>query len=206
MAAKGEHESVFDYQEFNVQAGINEEESHQPNHGHDCNAVIDNSLTTDTTKCYENKAYQYDGGTIEAIEEKKHGPCSASVDSTNKELMKNEVHFADLMEIENSSHSEEFKFNNTKEAGLKADNTDENTIEDSNGHSSRPQNINKEIEASVPDRKKERHSIIKNLLVICFSFMLLFTAFQSMSALQSSINKVGKLVKLHNCRICYVQI
>ena len=38
--------------------------------------------------------------------------------------------------------------------------------------------------------EKEKRSIIKNLIVICIAFMLLFTAFQSMSALQSSINNV----------------
>ena len=39
----------------------------------------------------------------------------------------------------------------------------------------------------------EKRCIIKNLLIICMVFMLLFTAFQSMSALQSSINAVGSL-------------
>ena len=37
---------------------------------------------------------------------------------------------------------------------------------------------------------QEKRSIIKNVLIICLAFMLLFTAFQSMSALQSSINRV----------------
>lgn len=44
--------------------------------------------------------------------------------------------------------------------------------------------------ASIEDEKR---CIIKNLLIICMVFMLLFTAFQSMSALQSSINAVGSL-------------
>ena len=39
--------------------------------------------------------------------------------------------------------------------------------------------------------EQEKRSIIKNLIVICIAFMLLFTAFQSMSALQSSINNVS---------------
>ena len=38
--------------------------------------------------------------------------------------------------------------------------------------------------------EQEKRSIIKNVIIICIAFMLLFTAFQSMSALQSSINKV----------------
>ena len=39
--------------------------------------------------------------------------------------------------------------------------------------------------------EQEKRSIIKNVIVICIAFMLLFTAFQSMSALQSSINNVS---------------
>ena len=37
---------------------------------------------------------------------------------------------------------------------------------------------------------QEKRSIIKNVLIICIAFMLLFTAYSSMSALQSSINAV----------------
>lgn len=39
------------------------------------------------------------------------------------------------------------------------------------------------------DIKQAKRRIIKNVLIVSFAFMLLFTAFQSMSALQSSINK-----------------
>ena len=38
--------------------------------------------------------------------------------------------------------------------------------------------------------KYEKRMILKNIIVISFAFMLLFTAFQSMASLQSSINKV----------------
>jgi hypothetical protein len=38
--------------------------------------------------------------------------------------------------------------------------------------------------------KHEKRMILKNIIVISFAFMLLFTAFQSMASLQSSINKV----------------
>lgn len=42
-----------------------------------------------------------------------------------------------------------------------------------------------------PDEaRKEKRRIMKNVVVISFSFMLLFTAYQSMAYLQSSINKV----------------
>ena len=37
---------------------------------------------------------------------------------------------------------------------------------------------------------------MKNVVIISFSFMLLFTAFQSMANLQSSINKVSLLKKM----------
>lgn len=45
--------------------------------------------------------------------------------------------------------------------------------------------------------KKEKMRIMKNVIVISFSFLLLFTAFQSMAALQSSINRVSKLCMTH---------
>ena len=40
------------------------------------------------------------------------------------------------------------------------------------------------------EKKREKRGIMKNVIIISFSFMLLFTAFQSMANLQSSINKV----------------
>ena len=46
------------------------------------------------------------------------------------------------------------------------------------------------VDVSKAGMKNAKRSIFKNVLVICFAFMLLFTAFSSMSALQSSINKV----------------
>jgi hypothetical protein len=39
----------------------------------------------------------------------------------------------------------------------------------------------------------EQRRMLKNLVVICFAFMLLFTAFQSMAALQNSMNNVDGL-------------
>ena len=48
--------------------------------------------------------------------------------------------------------------------------------------------------------RSEKRRIIKNVVVISFAFLLLFTAFQSMAALQSSINKVG-LVTSTRCLI-----
>lgn len=53
-------------------------------------------------------------------------------------------------------------------------------------------------EVKVPDvgftdAKAEKKSIIKNLLIVSFGFLFLFTAFQSLSNLQSSLNKVDGL-------------
>ena len=38
--------------------------------------------------------------------------------------------------------------------------------------------------------RSEKRRMMKNVILISFSFLLLFTAFQSMANLQSSINKV----------------
>ncbi len=43
---------------------------------------------------------------------------------------------------------------------------------------------------SEEETKVAKRGIMKNVVVISFAFMLLFTAFQSMANLQSSINKV----------------
>ena len=45
--------------------------------------------------------------------------------------------------------------------------------------------------------KRETLMIMKNVVIISFAFMLLFTAFQSMASLQSSINKVMGFSKMH---------
>ena len=49
--------------------------------------------------------------------------------------------------------------------------------------------------------EQEKRGIMKNVIIICIAFMLLFTAFQSMSALQSSINKVDGLGTWSNTAI-----
>ena len=46
---------------------------------------------------------------------------------------------------------------------------------------------------TAEERKREKRQIYKNVLLISFSFLLLFTAFESMSKLQSSINAVQNL-------------
>jgi hypothetical protein len=43
--------------------------------------------------------------------------------------------------------------------------------------------------------KREMLMIMKNIVIISFAFMLLFTAYQSMASLQSSINKVTPINK-----------
>ena len=42
---------------------------------------------------------------------------------------------------------------------------------------------------------QEKRAIMKNVILISFAFMLLFTSYQSMASLQSSINKVT-LIKM----------
>lgn len=61
------------------------------------------------------------------------------------------------------------------------------------------QSRRKELEANTPTQmtatevKAEKFRIYRNVLIISFSFLLLFVAFESMSKLQSSINTVGGL-------------
>ena len=51
--------------------------------------------------------------------------------------------------------------------------------------------IVRRMDLSQEELRSEKRRIMKNVVVISFAFLLLFTAFQSMAALQSSINKVG---------------
>ena len=47
---------------------------------------------------------------------------------------------------------------------------------------------------SDEEKKSLKRGIMKNVVIISFAFMLLFTAFQSMANLQSSLNKVSDTV------------
>ena len=47
---------------------------------------------------------------------------------------------------------------------------------------------------SDEEKKSLKRGIMKNVVIISFAFMLLFTAFQSMANLQSSLNKVSNTV------------
>ena len=53
-------------------------------------------------------------------------------------------------------------------------------------------NLDRRMDLSQEQLRSEKRRIMKNVIVISFAFLLLFTAFQSMAALQSSINKVRK--------------
>ena len=66
--------------------------------------------------------------------------------------------------------------------------TDQNYNVNGKGNSGKEWSGGKQLTAE--QIKKEQWSIMKNVCVISFAFMLLFTAFQSMANLQSSINKV----------------
>jgi len=69
--------------------------------------------------------------------------------------------------------------------------------------------FNNNVEARISSVKNmspeeirlEKRSIMKNVIVISFAFLLLFTAFQSMSFLQSSINKVDGLGTYSNVAV-----
>ena len=50
---------------------------------------------------------------------------------------------------------------------------------------------NKFANLNEEETRLAKRGIYKNVVVISFAFMLLFTAFQSMANLQSSINKVS---------------
>lgn len=54
-------------------------------------------------------------------------------------------------------------------------------------------NDDKHPEIEFADEKAEKRNIIKNLLVVSFAFLFLFTAFQSLSNLQSSLNQAEGL-------------
>ena len=50
--------------------------------------------------------------------------------------------------------------------------------------------MKEQTDLSGEDIKKEKRGMYKNVVLVSFSFMLLFCAFESMSKLQSSINSV----------------
>ena len=70
--------------------------------------------------------------------------------------------------------------------GYEADMKDQNynTKAGEAGQVSRTHNL---TDAEIASEKRR---MMKNVIAISFAFMLLFTAFQSMASLQSSINKV----------------
>ena len=66
------------------------------------------------------------------------------------------------------------------------------------------ENINSSSDSrnsSIPTARQEKQGIFKNIIIICVAFMLQYTAFTSMSALQSSINKVDGLGTWSNTAI-----
>ena len=75
------------------------------------------------------------------------------------------------------------------------------TDENDNANSGKRRNIAVEASSSSKssyleglsddEKKRLKRGIMKNVVIISFAFMLLFTAFQSMANLQSSLNKVS---------------
>jgi len=67
-------------------------------------------------------------------------------------------------------------------------------FEDTEGKEIKHNNNENHFETKRNDHlKEEKLHIYKNVLLISFSFLLLFTAYESMSKLQSSINSVANL-------------
>ena len=64
---------------------------------------------------------------------------------------------------------------------------------DEKGGQGKPQRMEMEGEQDRGFARGEKFQIYKNVLLISFSFLLLFTAFESMSKLQSSINSIANL-------------
>jgi len=64
---------------------------------------------------------------------------------------------------------------------------------DENGYSKKQAQSEPEQQFTEKEKKREKFLIYKNVLLISISFFLLFVAFESMSKLQSSINKVKNL-------------
>lgn len=54
-------------------------------------------------------------------------------------------------------------------------------------------NQNKAVESGEPVTVQSNFTIIKNVVVVSFGFLLLFTSFQSLQNLQSSLNQEGNL-------------
>jgi len=62
---------------------------------------------------------------------------------------------------------------------------------------------NGNLEFTAKEKKREKFLIYKNVLLISVSFLLLFVAFESMSKLQSSINKVKNLGTWANAMVYF---
>ena len=90
-------------------------------------------------------------------------------------------------EVEKNAHANEaFELSNDDSSTC---NNNVNKSEEADGSSSVKSGRQFDL-LTDSERKKLKFSIFKNVIVISFAFMLLFTAFQSMANLQSSINKV----------------
>ena len=77
-------------------------------------------------------------------------------------------------------------------------------------HEPSPNNLEKKVEASQFQEQQQNNDlkwkILKNVLLISVAFMVLFTSYQSMSTLQSSINKAraSKQVSIKDISIGYL--
>ncbi|KAK7043279.1 Ion channel regulatory protein UNC-93 [Halocaridina rubra] len=88
----------------------------------------------------------------------------------------------------------------------KADiNTDRDiTHDDKDQKNDKREDKKQEIETNEVERKKEKKRILKNILIISTSFFFLFTSYNSMSNLQSSLNKVDGTASLTALYVAYI--
>lgn len=69
--------------------------------------------------------------------------------------------------------------------------------ENDNGRPKKPGQEGRYANMTEEEKRRVKRGIMKNVVIISFSFMLLFTAFQSMANLQSSLNKVSYFSKFY---------
>lgn len=95
----------------------------------------------------------------------------------------------DLQSFDNKAYvAEEFTSTDPDDHNRRKHKTKE---EELNNNAETPISSVKFVKDMSPEEiRQEKRGILKNVIFISFSFLLLFTAFQSMSFLQSSINKV----------------
>ena len=74
-------------------------------------------------------------------------------------------------------------------------------VADENDNGGPSKKVGRFAQMTDEEKSSAKRGIMKNVVVISFSFMLLFTAFQSIANLQSSINKLSLQVIFQNQKL-----